>query len=217
MGARAITDLDSVMSWAPSTQGVDDAVLERSLDSASALIEQYCGRRFTSADYNARHSGSLAYGCYSERLALSDPDNGLATPNVTEITVLTEEGAVLATATLGTNTIVDGEYALYGAAGSTLYRGTVASNLVSFGPWYSGDGNILISYTAGYDSTTMPAEIVQACIELTWLIYREGSRSGMSSRNASTGSASFARELSPAAQAALSFHIIEPMPRTLCA
>ena len=214
MGARAITDLDSVKSWAPSTQGVDDAVLERSLDAASALIEQFCGRRFVSADYTARHSGNLAYSD-GFLLTLADPDSGLLTPNVSAVDSLTEDGAILTVEQLGGTALTDAAQAVYMPLGPALARVSVSSGLLSQAAWSTGLGNIVIAYTAGYALESVPAEIVQAAIELTWLLYREGSRSGMASRQASLGSASFFRELSPAAQSALSFHIEVTVPRTL--
>jgi hypothetical protein len=215
MGARAITDLDNVKSWAPSTQGVDDAVLERSLDAASILLEQMCNRRFRSAEYSARHSGSKAYGVYCDRIILCDPETLLTTPVVTAITLVTEDGSALASAVSSTNTIADGEYAIYDAHTPVLRRASVSGNIPYPTSWAPSYGNVLISYTAGYDDDTMPPDIVQACIELTWTIYREGARAGMTARQASTGSASFMRELSPTAQAAVEHHTIYPATRTL--
>ena len=215
MGARAITDLETVKSAAPSTQGVDDAVLERSLDAASLLIEKLCNRRFYTATYAARHSGSKAYGDDSERLVLTDPDTGLLTPVVTAISSAKEDGTTLSTTVSGVTTISNGEYAMYGALNPILYRMSVSGNILSPVNWATGEGNVLLAYTAGYSSATMPADIIQACVELTWLIYREGSRSGLNARNATSGSASFLRELSPTAQAAINNHTIEGVKRTL--
>jgi hypothetical protein len=217
MGARAITDLDSVKSWVPATQGVDDEVLERSLDTASLLIEKWCGRRFLSATYAARHSGSLAFGCLGEKLELADPETGLLTPYVSDIDVLLENGVSVSTVLLTTTSVANGQYAIYGPRLPTLKRVVFSGDIPASTNWQPGEGNIQIQYTAGYAAEDMPADISQACIELTWLIYFEGARSGMSSRNASTGSASFDRQLSTAAQSALGAHSMETVRRTLAA
>jgi hypothetical protein len=215
MGARAITTITVAKTWVPATQGVDDVSLQRCLDAASIMIEQMCNRRFVSTQYTARHSGSKAYGTCGDKLVLCDQATLLMTPGVTAIGTLKEDGASLATSLSTTDPLVNGEYAVYDAMSPILKRASVSGNMPYPTGWSAGTGNIYIAYTAGYAIGSMPEDIVQAAVELTWSIYFEGPRAGMASRQATTGSASFSRNLGQAAQAAIEHHTMFPETRTL--
>lgn len=60
-----------------------------------------------------------------------------------------------------------------------------------------GIGNVEISYTAGY--TTVPADIVQCCVELVALRYQERKRTGQVSLNIDGQTVTFSQRDEPAA------------------
>lgn len=217
MGARAITSLATVQAWSAVTTG-NTTVLQRCIDAASEIMERWCGRRFTSTAYaNAYHSGSLARGC---SLWLTDPATGLATPNVTAVTAIVEDGTTLSTVLTGTAATAGTGAVCIGRTGELI---RVSVNGVSTPPtaWAAGVGNVVANYTAGFTSAastsgyTMPLEIEHACCELSWLLFREQNRVGLDSIQAAGRSVGLRGALSPISADAVDAWTVQIMRSTL--
>lgn len=206
MSGRAITNTATVQAWAPIPAS-NQTVLQRCIDGASELIENWCGRRFRTASYQAWHSGGNARSAYAS-LWLADPSTALATPNVTAVAGISEDGTTLSVVIVGT-AVTAGTQAMVIARTGELLRGSVSSGLFSRTPWSMGDANVYISYTAGFTSAadtttyTMPLDVEQACVELTWLLYRESQRVGLDNIQTGGRSAGLRGRISPQAEDAI--------------
>lgn len=206
MSGRAITNTATVQAWAPITAS-NATVLLRCIDGASELLENWCGRRFRTAAYTAYHSGGKARDGY-QSLWLADPATGLATPNVTAVTSVTEDGSTLSVVVMGT-AVTAGTQGMCIARTGEVIRGSVSSNLFSKTAWSVGDANVYVSYTAGFSSAsdtttyTMPMDIEHACIELSWLLYRESQRVGMDNLQVGGRSAGLRGRISPQVEDAI--------------
>ena len=215
MPNRAMVSLSDVLAWGPQTEGVDEEVMSRCIDAASELIEQMTGMRFLEADYVAQHSGNKATGGWAETLWLADPVLGLATPNVTEVTLLTENDVVLETILIPSAvSIAAMDGALIDTHRGTAVRGEWSGGGLCHKSWTAGNSNITISYTAGWAQDAMPDDIKHAAIELSKFIYRDGFRVGVSSMAGGGASASYRLQLSAASNQALDFWT-RYYPRTL--
>jgi hypothetical protein len=156
----------------------DDALLTRLIDAASSVIESYCCRSFESTVYtNEVHDGTG-----------TDTINLKHYPIISLASVL-EGGSVLSTGSTG-----------YGSADVIVYanEGQLRRpywTWLSYPAWYS------FTYTAGY--TTVPAAIVQACLELAALMLRGKEHVGISQKTSGVQTFTYISQLSQAAQRAL--------------
>ena len=69
---------------------------------------------------------------------------------------------------------------------------------MGYGPsagWAPGVQNLEVAYKPGY--AVVPIDVEQACVELTWLMYRESRRQGRESMSRSGMSINFVRDLAP--------------------
>ena len=211
-------------------QGVapDDVLLETAMESACRMIEQHLNRRILEASYTAIHSGSSAAphrdhgnpsALCSAVLYLADPDSGLALANVSAITSLTEDGVSLTTVS------VPGESQPY-AAGSgavllstpgKLLRAEIVSNGYgwSLQSWSPGYGNVRVVCTAGWPLASVPDDLKECAREMTWIVYKEGSRSGMDSLSDGGSAIQFIRTLPHLMQRTLDLYSLRYTPRTL--
>lgn len=217
MGARAMTALATVQAWSAVTTG-NTTVLQRCIDAASELLERWCGRRFASTAYtNSYHSGLFARGC---SLWLADPATGLATPNVTAVSSVVEDGTTLSTVLAGT-AYTSGTGALCIGRTGELIRVSVNGSSLSRTAWAAAEANILASYTAGFTSAastssyTMPLELEHACCELSWLLFREQNRVGLDNIQAAGRSAGLRGALSPISADAVDAWTVQVMRSTL--
>lgn len=204
-----------------------DPLLESAMESACQTIERHLERKILEASYTAVHSGYLALpdAGYtvdnSHRLYLADPDTGFALHPVSTITSLKEDGVTLTVVSVPTTAQ---PYAT--SAGAVLFersgilmRATIASSGYGWMPkqWSSGYGNIRVSCTAGFAVANVPADLKEVARELTWLFYKEGSRSGMESMSESGSAIQFIRTLPNLMQRTLNLYSRRNYPRTLAA
>lgn len=206
MAGRAITDPGTVQAAAPGDEGFDSTLLARCIDAASEMIEAECRVRFAADDYDVLHSGSRAIADATEGgtyLRLADGARRWLTRPVISATSVTESGTTLQTAIHGvTSPLPEGDVALFVADRGIVRRGVVVGGEFFPSCWRAGYGNIRVVYRAGYETADMPADLVQACIDLTLLLVREGARAHVEQMSLNDGSFRLSRVLTPEVRAA---------------
>ena len=153
-----LTTLADVKAWLQTGQAAfpssDDALLTRLISASSQYIQTWLNRQIASANYLETRDGTGG-----NRLQF-------ACFPVTAMLSLTIGGQVVPATTSG------------GAAGYSFS----ATQLSLLGYCFNrGAQNVVVSYTAGYSTT--PPDVVQACIDLVALRYRERARIGEVSRS----------------------------------
>lgn len=171
-----LATLDDVKAWfsPPLTGSADDALLARLITSASGFIAAWLNRPVGLATYTQSFNGN-------GRAALALP----CYP-ITAVTALTIDGRAVAARA------ADGCGAGYSFDANTLY---VSGDL--FRP---GILNVTVTWTAGY--AVIPTEIVQACVDLVALRYKERDRIGLISKAMAGETTSYTQRDLPANAAA---------------
>jgi hypothetical protein len=193
MPAEPIVDLQQVRSWSAAQTEAEDDVLARLVVAASDWLEGETARVFVPpvADvtiYLDGSGGKVAGRC----------DEVLYLPfrPVASVTSVKENGIAL-TLAAGYTTTADVVKVL--DDGKLVRRATqTAVEPVGYGPsagWAPGVQNIEVAYKPGY--AVVPTDVEQACVELTWLMYRESRRQGRESMSRSGMSINFVRDLAP--------------------
>lgn len=171
MAAGDLTTLDNVKAWLspPLTATGDDALLTRLVTAASGFIQTWLNRAIASQAYTETRDG----------------DGGgklvFAYTPVTAVASLTIDGDPIP------------------AAPNPHWRGYSFSPTMLYlqGRHFTpGFQNIVVSYTAGFEST--PPEIEQACLELVALRYKERDRIGQVSKNLAGEVVAFTQKDMPA-------------------
>jgi hypothetical protein len=154
-----------VLAWINGTgqnTPAADPVVDRLVDAASEVIRSYCNRDIDSKAYPETRNGNGGTA-----LMLSQyPVTAVASVTVDGVTIparptVTSSGWVL-------DTLTD-----YGP-------GIVRLDGYSFS---KGVQNVVVNYTAGYASDSIPADIIQACVEIAADMKRRGPRVGEVSKN----------------------------------
>lgn len=201
-----MTDPGVVQNAAPGDETFDATLIQRCIDAASEMIEAECRVRFAADDYDVLHSGSRAIEDWREGgtyLRLADGARRWLTLPVISVTSVTESGTALQTAIHGvTSPLPEGEIALVIADRGIVRRGIVVDGEFFPSCWRAGYGNIRVVYRAGYEPESMPADLVQACIDLTLLLVREGARAHVEQMSVNDGSFRLSRVLTPEVRAA---------------
>lgn len=191
-----IKDLSIIKRWAPGDLDSErDDVLERLVESATEMIEAETGRRIVQASYTEYFDGRAAHGANRDTLYVANPPIG-GTPTVKENGVALVVGS-------GYDAAGSREVYLYASEGRLVRSRVTRSAPVwerAHG-WASGRQNIEVAYSGGYAAA--PAHLIQACAELTLLLFQESRRVGLASAVNPSGSGEFMKQLSPVAQAAL--------------
>lgn len=154
MAAPDLTTLPNVKSWLGLTANTDDTLLSRMVTALSQYIQTWLNRQIASASYAETRDGTGR-----NRLVFADYP-------VTAVSSVTVDGVPIPAST---GVTVPGYF--FDDKSITL-RGYVFTK---------GQGNVVLSYTAGYAST--PVDLEQACIELIAFRYRERDRIGHSSKS----------------------------------
>lgn len=125
----------------------DDAFLSDALDTAEAMLDNACGRRFEIA------AGSSA------RLFIPDGTSLLSIDDCTSVTSVTENGAVIPAANYQLEPLNN-----LSPAGATVPYDTVRR--LSALPWYTDSGRATVSVVAAWGWAAIPAPIKQSCMIL---------------------------------------------------
>jgi hypothetical protein len=178
-----LTTIDALKEYMGDISSLNDVLLTRIVGAASDAINSYCGRTFESTVY----TDELYDGSGTDVLVLRN------FPAIT-LTTVKEGGSAL---TIGTDP--------YGASSGDVYlnadEGTIVrpfSRFWKYRKYYS------ITYTAGF--TTIPASIVQACLDMSALMVREKDHAGLSSKNSGTNAVTYIRALPDFSQRALDMY-----------
>lgn len=220
MPGREIVSLAEAKAARPNDQlsSAADALLSRCIAAASDAIERYCRRRFLTADYDVRHSGDKA-SRDKTTLYLADNARMWATLPVTAVAGVEE----LSVGSLQVNRIPLGAGAFTAGEGVVIDddRGTVQRVSVSSSGsptpkcWEAGRWNIRLQYTAGYALDAMPEDLVQAAIDLSWLLYVNPPRAGVESMSTADAAAQFIESLPMHSQMALDGYRFARSPVTV--
>ncbi len=189
MAAEAIVDLQQVRSWSAGQTEAEDDVLARLIVAASDWLEGETSRVFVSPVSDVTifldGSGSKVTGRYDEVLYLPFRP-------VVSVTSVKENGLALTLAS-GYTTTADVVKVL--DDGKLVRRPTQAAVDTTSVGWAAGVQNLEVAYKPGY--AVVPTDVEQACVELTWLMYRESRRQGRESMSRGGMSINFVRDLAP--------------------
>ncbi len=168
----ALASLAELKQWLGLSSNADDALLQRLIDAAGGFIDRYLGRQVEEAVHDETYDGT---GGPTLALPL------LPGQRVSEVLSLA---------------VADRPIPQANDARARGYR--VDGNLVTLAgeAFARGRRNVAIIYRAGYAAP--PPEMVQACIELAALRYRERERIGHASKSVGGETVSFALDDMPA-------------------
>lgn len=165
----ALTDLATFKEFLGRTDTAGDALLLRLLEATSVWLEAKCGRRFAAADYTDRFTGDGS----NLRLLRCSP--------VIQVSSVTIDGQPVANS-------VNGQ--------PGWYLDGAMMRLVGY--LFTEGAQVSISYRAGYEFD-IPADVVQAVLEMAALKYRERGHIGTSSQSLAGQSVSFLPSVTPIA------------------
>lgn len=159
----------------PGMSALSDALAQIYLDAAAALIDQHCtGRAATSSEYFAAN-GHAATETYSGRRTRQFR---LRRRPVLSVASLSVDGNVWDTALYRLNELGYIEtVSTEGIENPRIYRGEKGDLLL----WPEGDGNISVTYTAGY--AAIPDAVSKACAFLAKQLYQVDERNGVSAES----------------------------------
>jgi hypothetical protein len=160
-----LTTLQAARSRLGQTSDVDDVNLQRAISATSAQIESFCSRKFTAADYVERYDGT------------GKPTLTLRQYPIISVTSVAINGYAI----IAGDPTVPIPTGFFVRQPRTLVLATQSFSL--------GIQNILISYRAGFEPGTIPADLESCCLEWLQEIYfnrtvdtSSGSASSSSSR-----------------------------------
>ena len=157
----SLATIDQLKEYLGDASDKDDTLLTRLVSAATDAIENYCGRTFASTVY----TNEMYDGTGTQTLQLRNFP-------IISVTTLKEAGSVLTTGT-DPNGSPAPDALIYAEEGQLIRPWFY---WLPYRRWYS------VTYTAGY--ATVPAGIVQACLDLSALMLREKEHIGMSSKTA---------------------------------
>lgn len=198
----AITDAATLKAWNPGAlDAVASATLDRVLASSQRYVEDYTSRKFELVSYTELFDGDNASGKYHEVIQLNRGRWPAA------ITSVAENGVTLSTAagySTTANVIIVGQneerpMRLIRA----LSQPPSLSSPRSTPGWAPGVQNITVVYGAGYAANVMPAVVVQAVLEVAYVMLRTGRTVNVSSQGKGGHTVALMRDLSPATKQAL--------------
>jgi hypothetical protein len=133
---------------------------------------------------------------------------------------LMENGVALQAASLSfPGGLTDGEYGLSSDRSGCVIRASISGGVITRKAWLPGFSNIATVWQAGFmrdgEKGATPADLVQACCELSWLMFREGARNGLETLIQQGVNVSFVRMLSPKAQQIVDSYTLPRSPVTI--
>lgn len=151
----ALATLAQLKEYLGVTETTDDALLSRLLDVCSASIEKWCSVRFKAADYTGAFDG-----------------NGRAAIFISQEPLISVSAVAIAGVPVQASASIT-QAGFYVADRALRLRGGLVFPL--------GEKNVEAEFRAGYE--TIPADVVQACVKLAALRYKERDRLGTASRS----------------------------------
>jgi hypothetical protein len=155
LASNALTSLEAVKSYLkiPSDQTVDDDRITILINACSSAIENYCQRSFKTQTYTDEEYDGNNYKYIN---LLNYPVVSVDSVTVNDTVLTTDQYTVKKRSGILVRkyTGIDVDY---------YYRWRFAF-------WPIGDGNVLVTYTAGYDE--IPADLEQSCILYVMAFYK---------------------------------------------
>lgn len=199
--AQLITSMERVRLWAPAKSDDNTGLVEACLQAASDFVEDYTGARWVSPPtaevqlYDG--SGDAVRGRQRDILQLRSRP-------ILQLVGITENGVAL-TFAAGYSTSAD---VIYTPETAKLYRRQTSTPqpvdpVRNDSGWQPGRQNIAITVRTGYEIEDVPEDLVQACVEVTWAIFKLSSNRGTVSISRGGNSKTITNELSPVAQRTL--------------
>ena len=156
----------------------DDVLLTRLVTAAQDVVENYCGRTFNSTNFTSE----MYDGTGTRVLTLKNFP-------IVSVSAVLESGVSLST---GTDPVGGAEVILYPDTGQLVRPYWY---WMPYRAWYS------ITYAAGF--ATVPASIVQACLDIAGLMLREKEHIGLAQKTSGTQTVTYVRKLPEQLQRAL--------------
>lgn len=202
MPTAPIVDNSTVLGWtrrdATIPKDVDSALLDRCIIAASEFINEYTSRLFALSTIDEWHSSCSAQGSRRSLLLSAffpvASVTSLSISGANETTLLVPPGPLPAS---GTGTVCLADTGM-------LERIDFASrqNVA----WPDDILDVRFQYKAGYAPDSVPESIVQACVEIAWVLYQTKDRPGIERVSKPGGARDFVRGLSELSQQALETH-----------
>jgi hypothetical protein len=176
-----LTTIDALKQWLGEASDKSDAQLAHVVSAASAFVESYCQRSFNSATYTEYHDGTDA-----ETLNLDQFP-------IISVTGIFEGGSAVSLVS-GVDPYANPqpEIVIYQEEGKLVRP---FSRFFSFRRFYK------VVYVAGY--AEIPADLVDATLNVAALMLREKDRIGIASKQSSQQATQFIRSLPETAQRTL--------------
>lgn len=161
----AIIELADLKTFLGITGTSEDDLLQIYLDATNEFVGQYCKRTFEETEYTQElYDGTGHVALNLRNYPIVEVEEVLVeTEEVTERTDVGEEG-----------------YYIQNADWGILYNDDL---------WSRGRGNVQVTYTAGYDASSMPAGLKLAAYKIAAYMRNTGKRTGI--RSESLGSYSY--------------------------
>lgn len=179
-----LTTIDALKEYLGDSTNLDDVLLTRIVTAASDAISAYCSRTFESTVY----TDELYDGSNRDVLVLRN------FPVIT-LSAVKEGGAAL---TIGTDPYGSG------TSGDVYLNAEEGSIVRPFAKFYAFRKYYSVTYTAGF--ATIPASIVQACLDLSTLMVREKDHAGIQAVQTGAKSVTYIRQLPEFSQRALDLY-----------
>ena len=205
-----LTTLADVRAWLTTAQQAmpptDDLLLQRLITAASQFIQTWLNRSIAAQDYFEVRDGTgrqtLQFGAFPVTNVLQVVVDTATIPPVPPFTPA-PPGQVV---NLPPTTFFAGRAGYLFTPTQLTLRGYV---------FWRRPQNIQLTYTAGYAS--VPPEVVQACIELVALRYRERTRIGELSKRIGTDTIAYSQKDMPADLATLltKYKLVAPISGSL--
>lgn len=173
---NALTSLDNAKLYLRVTNDKDDDLLEALIIRATNMIEnQYCNRPLI----NVSTSSTTSLASQTEYFDGGRYDLHLKYYPISTITSVYDDPDRTYT---DTGDVVNStDYVIYENEGRLNFDSKLSD----------GTHSVRVIYTGGYTTTTLPAEIEQACIEITGILYKQTDNLGISGKSFSDGSVSY--------------------------
>lgn len=185
--------IGELMGWRQGSIGSDEALLVSAASAACETVEALIGRHVAADDYVEKYSGSTNCSGFTAITLDEFP--------VVSITSVKENGVTLAG---GSDYLVD-------KPTGTIFR-TIPGWPMQLKHWAPGFANVEVSYRAGWEEAAVPAALKQYAIELAWLLYDEGKRSGVSSLARGVSNSTLSKSVSEAARLAVQTYVAHFRP-----
>ena len=177
----ALATIDQLKEYLGDVADKDDALLTRIVNAASDALESYCGRTFASTAHTEYYDGTGTNTLVLRQFP------------IISIASFLEGGAALTT---GQDASATPDVLYYPETGRLVRPWFI---FLPYRNWYK------ITYTAGFSS--VPASIIQACLDLSAIMLREKEHIGLAQKTTGTQTVTYIRRLPEDVQKAVDGYV----------